>query len=90
MAVGLDPFDRLDPEERDRAVGPTVDGVVVLPVALDAELADPCPVDGQLRDAARRDVDLEHLAVHWQPILADGFLGGEWMSVGGRGRTGVA
>jgi hypothetical protein len=64
VPIGLDPLDRLDAEERHGPVRPAVDEPVAVGVALQPELSDPRPVDGQLRHAARRDVHLEHASVH--------------------------
>ena len=64
MAVGLDPLDRLDAEQRHRPVRPAVDEPVAVGVAVEAQRSDPCLLDGQLRNAAGRDVHLEHATVH--------------------------
>ena len=64
VAVGLDPLDRLDAEQRHRAVRPAVDVPMLVGVAVEAHRADPRPIDGVLRHAARGDVDLEHATVH--------------------------
>ena len=69
MPLGRHAADRLDAQERDRAVRTAVSGDVGLAVALDAEPRDPRRLDRSLRDAAGRDVDLDEPPTLHRPIV---------------------
>jgi hypothetical protein len=64
MAVRRDSLDRLEGEERDRAVRTPVHERVVVRVSVQALAADVRLGDRELRDPARRKVDLDDAAAH--------------------------
>ena len=75
VALVRDPADRLDTEERDRAMRAAMDGGLGLAITLDPERRDARGRDRPLRDAAGRDVDLEKPPALHGAIVARGYHG---------------